>query len=50
MEFARASVGLEGFTPSALCLEHARYFIEGEIDLDEFLKGSLPVFETPVGE
>jgi hypothetical protein len=34
--------------PSAACLEHARHFIEGEIDLNEFLQGSPPVVETPV--
>jgi hypothetical protein len=47
VEFARASVGLEGMIPSAACLGQARHFIEGEIDLDEFLQGSLPVVETP---
>jgi hypothetical protein len=47
VEFARASVGLEGMIPSAAELEHARHFIEGRIDLNEFLEGSPPVVQTP---
>jgi hypothetical protein len=47
VEFALASVGLEGLLPSAAGLERARHFIEGKIDLDEFLQGSPSVGETP---
>jgi Antitoxin VbhA len=36
--FARASVGLEGFKPSMQDEAHAQRFIEGEIDLAEFVK------------
>jgi len=36
--FARASVGLEGFTPSAQAALRARQFIDGEIDLAEFVR------------
>lgn len=38
VQFARASVGLEGFTVSDESEADARRFINGEIELDEFLK------------
>ncbi len=41
VEFARASVGLEGFTPSAEAEALAERFIAGEIDLPTFLRGSV---------
>ena len=37
VNFARASVGLEGFKPSQADEEHAARFIAGEIDLAEFV-------------
>jgi hypothetical protein len=37
VNFARASVGLEGFMPSKEAEVHARRFINGEIRLDEFV-------------
>lgn len=36
-DYARASVGLEGFKPSQADEEHAARFIAGEIDLAEFV-------------
>jgi hypothetical protein len=39
VDFARASVGLEGFTPSEEAEAHARQYINGEIELAEFVKG-----------
>lgn len=39
VNYARASVGLEGFKISEAEKEHARRFINGEIDMPEFLKG-----------
>jgi len=36
--YARASVGLEGFTLSASDAAHAERFINGEIDLAEFVR------------
>ena len=41
VNFARASVGLEGFTLSEIDEEQARAYVDGEISLDEFLKRSL---------
>jgi hypothetical protein len=41
VQFARASVGLEGFTPSAEAEALAARFIDGEIDLPTFLKHPL---------
>ena len=41
VDFARASVGLEGFKPSVEDEELARAFMEGEITLDEFIKRSI---------
>lgn len=41
VNFARASVGLEGFTLSEIDKEQARAYVDGEISLDEFLKRSL---------
>lgn len=38
VSFARASVGLEGFKPSEIEETHARRFINGEIELTEFVK------------
>lgn len=38
INFARASVGLEGFKLSEATEEHAARFIAGEIDLAEFLE------------
>lgn len=37
--YARASVELEGFRISEALEQHARRFINGEIDMTEFLKG-----------
>jgi uncharacterized protein (UPF0212 family) len=37
VNYARASVGLEGFKPSQADEEHAARFIAGEIDLAEFV-------------
>ncbi|WP_100428765.1 antitoxin VbhA family protein [Janthinobacterium sp. 67] len=48
--FARASVGLEGMTPSVVCMEQAQRFIRGEIDLIEFLQQSPSIVGTPVQE
>ena len=42
VNYARASVGLEGFKLSAFEEENARAYVEGEITLDEFLTRSLP--------
>jgi hypothetical protein len=39
-EFALASVQLSGLTPSAEALEKAKQFIEGEIELDEFIRAN----------
>ncbi len=36
--YARASVGLEGFKLSAADEAHAHRFINGEIELEEFVK------------
>lgn len=36
--FARASVGLEGFKISAECEARTQRYINGEIELDQFLK------------
>ena len=38
VDFARASVGLEGFRPSKEEEAHARRFINGEIQLPEFVQ------------
>lgn len=38
VKYAQASVGLEGFTLSQADEEHARRFIDGEIELSEFVK------------
>ena len=40
VNFARASVGLEGFKLSAAEEENARAYVEGEITLDEFMERS----------
>ena len=37
VNYARASVGLEGFKPSETNEQKAAQFIAGEIDLDEFV-------------
>ena len=42
VNYARASVGLEGFKLSKVEEENARAYVEGEITLDEFLGRSLP--------
>ena len=39
VNYARASVGLEGFKIGKAEEQHARRFIHGEIDMPEFLKG-----------
>ena len=39
VNYARASVSLEGFKIGKAEEEHARRFINGEIDMPEFLKG-----------
>lgn len=36
-DFARASVGLEGFKPSEAAEQQAARFVAGEIDLAEFV-------------
>lgn len=38
VNYARASVGLEGFSLSATDEEHAQQFIDGSIDLEEFVQ------------
>lgn len=38
VNFARSSVGLEGFQPSKEAEAHARRFINGEIELAEFIQ------------
>lgn len=38
VNYARASVGLEGFSLSAADEEHAQRFIDGDIDLEEFVQ------------
>lgn len=38
VNYARASVGLEGFSLSGADEAHARQFIEGEISLQEFVQ------------
>lgn len=38
IRFSRASLGLEGIKPSAEEEEHARRFINGDIDLDEYVQ------------
>lgn len=38
VNYARASVGLEGFPLSAADEEHAQRFIDGSIDLEEFVQ------------
>lgn len=47
MAFARASLYLEGMSPSVVCLEQAQRFIRGEIDLDEFLQQPPSIVGTP---
>jgi hypothetical protein len=42
VNYARASVGLEGFKLSAFDEERARAYVDGEITLDEFITRSLP--------
>ncbi len=37
VNYARASVGLEGFKPSEAEEEHAARFVAGEIDLADFV-------------
>lgn len=39
VDFALANVGLSGFTPSEEVQAHMRRFVDGEMDLDEFVKG-----------
>ena len=39
VNYARASVGLEGFKIGKAEKQHARRFINGEIDMPEFLNG-----------
>lgn len=39
VNFARASVGLEGLKPSEEEEAHAHRFVSGEIQLDEFVRG-----------
>jgi hypothetical protein len=40
VDYARASVGLEGFKITEAEEKHAQRFINGEIDMPEFLKGT----------
>ncbi|WP_339408565.1 antitoxin VbhA family protein [Pseudomonas helleri] len=42
VRFARASVGLEGFTLSEIDEENAKAYVDGEMTLDEFLRRSIP--------
>ena len=42
VKFARASVGLEGFTLSEIDAENAKAYVDGEMTLDEFLRRSIP--------
>ncbi len=48
VNYARASVGLEGFSLSAADEAHAQRFIDGEISLNEFVRprGSLERSKT----
>ena len=41
VDFAWASVGLEGFTPSSEVRSHAERFTAGEIDLADFVESGL---------
>ena len=41
VNFAWASVGLEGFELSNVEEEHARAYVEGDFTLDEFIKRSI---------
>ncbi|WP_109582570.1 antitoxin VbhA family protein [Cupriavidus plantarum] len=43
VSYARASVGLEGFSLSAADEEHAQRFIDGDIDLEEFVQPRIPL-------
>lgn len=45
--FARASLYLEGISPSVVCLKQAQRFIRGEIDLVEFLQQPPSIVGTP---
>lgn len=47
VEFAHASLYLEGMSPSVVCLEQAQRFIRGEIDLVEFLQQPPSIVGTP---
>lgn len=38
VSYARASVGLEGYSLSAADEKHAQRFINGEIDLEDFVQ------------
>lgn len=38
VDFARGSIGLEGFKISAAHEAHVQRYVNGEIDLEEFLK------------
>lgn len=42
VSYARASVGLEGFSLSAADEEHAQRFINGEIDIEDFCSCVMP--------
>lgn len=46
---ARASVVLEGFKPSQEEEDRAQRFINGEIELDEYVGGHPSVNDTPCG-
>lgn len=48
VDFARASVGLEGFKPSKEEEAHARRFINGEIELAEFVQVKATAIVEPV--
>lgn len=43
VDFARASVAMEGFKLSAEEIEHGRRYIDGEIDLEEFVSAPVVV-------
>jgi hypothetical protein len=50
VDFARASVGLEGFKPSKEEEAHARRFINGEIELAEFVQVKATATATAIVE
>jgi hypothetical protein len=47
VNFARSSVGLEGFKPSKAEEEHARRFIAGEIQLADYVQVKVSAEQSP---